>query len=394
MKVNKKQMILGVILVSFLVFCYVTLLPHDTNHVMKLNQEQKNIRAVKSENNNSSDIFKNLYSFAIKINNEVLQVPTDLKDFIEDGWKSVNEIGEDTFEFVPIEHTEFIKNGTVANVMIDSVEVYPLTMDKYYVSSLIVTEDLYKNDKVELPKNIVLASSHKEDIIEAYGEPNDIWSYENEPERMFYKYDKNQVIMFSLNEQGLLSEIMLTYEKPKTGLNFSVIDTQQKAPERLSDKFNGSMFMLDDVIYNLPGKIKPLIEQGWKPVDDIEFVADGANEKLLIDFKKGNQVVNVELRNPNDEPAPIEECYIVSATFELDKCQDFGFAGGFNQSSTLEDFRKLSQDFQVKEVHVDMGEDVMTAFRIKTGKSSQFEVLMNYEDNSKIRGFRISNYPK
>lgn len=393
MKVKKKYIILGVMLSGFLIFCYATLLPHNTGHVMKFNGDQKNVEPVKSENNNSSNDFENLYSFAVKINNEIVQVPTSLSDFINQGWQSVNEIGNDPFAFVPIEHTEFIKNGTQATVMIDATEVYPLTMDKYYISSVILTEDLHKGDTVELPKGIMLASATKESILKAYGEPDDMWEYEGEPERLFYKYDKDQMIMLSLNEEGILSEIMLTYEKPKTGLNFSVIDPNRGYLESLPTTFNGDMFMLDDVIYNLPDKASRLLDNGWKPLEE-GLVASGADEKLLLDFKKEEQVIQVELRNPNSKPTSMAECYVVSVSFPLDTCQKFAFAGGFNSSSVLEDFRKLEQNFQVKEVHVDMEGDVMTAFRIKTGKSSQFEVLMDYEENTKIRGYRITNYPK
>ncbi|MEG0592727.1 MAG: hypothetical protein RR512_05395 [Coprobacillus sp.] len=394
MRDKKKYIILGVILSSFLVFCFMTLLPHNKSYMMDIDKNKKNIIAVKSEDNNSSDKFENLYSFAVKINNEVLQVPTSLSDFIKSGWKSTNEIGSDTFEFVPIEHTEFTKNNIKMNVSIEATEVYPLTMDKYYISSLLLTEDLYKDIKVEFPKDIVLASSNKEAILEAYGDPDDIWTYENEPEKMFYKYDKNQMIMFTLNDKGILSEALLTYEKPKKGLNFSVIDKNQKQLERLPNKFNGNMYMLDNVVYNLPDKAEYLLENGWSPVENEEFVADGADEMSVIELKKEDQIINVELRNPNDKPSPIGECYVVSVSFDLDKCQNFGFAGGFNKSSTIDDFKKLKKDFQTKEVHITMQDDIMAAYRIKTGKSSQFEVLMDYENNSKIKGYKITNYPK
>lgn len=392
MKLKKKHIIWGIVASGFLVFCYATLLPHNTKYVMKLDETQKNIKAVKSEDNDSSDDFKNLYSFSVKVNNEVLKVPTDLSDFIDEGWKSTNEIGEDPFEFIPIEHTEFIKNDTIVYVMIDATEVYPLLMDKYYISTVLITEDLYKEDKVELPKGIILGESNKETILETYGEPDDIWDYEEEPVRMFYQYDKNQMIMLSLNEEGLLSEVMLSYEKPKEALDFSIVDSNQEYVENLPDTFNGNMFILDHVVYNLPDTTMRLLENGWVPMQEEEFVAGGPNEKSLIDFQKGDQIVNVELRNPNDHPTPIEECYVVSISFDLDTCQNFSFAGGLDALSTLEDFRKLDKDFQVKEVHMD--KEIMTAFRIKTGVSSQFEVLMDYEENSKIRGFRMSNYPK
>ncbi|MGX8850801.1 hypothetical protein [Amedibacillus sp. YH-ame10] len=394
MKDKKKYIIIGVLFCAFLLFCFKTLLPHDKSYLMYIDTSKKNITAVKSEDNNSTDNFENLYSFAVKIDNEVLQVPTNLSEFIESGWISKNEIGDDTFEFVPIEHSEFEKNGLKVNVAIEATEVFPLTMDKYYVSSLIINEDLYKDNKVEFPKDIVLSSSDKDAILKAYGQPDDIWSYEDEPEKMFYKYDKNQMIIFTLNDKGILSEASLLYEKAKMGLNFAMIDDNQPQLNQLSNEFNGNMYMLDGVVYNLPDKASHLIKNGWSPVGDEEFVADGADEALFIDLQKEDQIINVEIRNPNDKPSLLGECYVVSVSIDIAKCENFGFAGGFDKSSTIEDFKQLKENFQTKEVHINKQGDLMTAFRIKTGTSSQVEVLMYYENDSKINGFRISNYPK
>lgn len=391
-----KYWIIGVLAGSFLLFCYMTLLPHNKTHIMKFDGEAKNVEAIKSESNDSDDDFQNLYSFVVKINNKVVKVPTQLNGFLEDGWKSTKEIGNDTFEFVPIEHMEFTKNDVSLMAMIESTEVYPLTMDKYYISSVLLFADYYPNDTVELPKGIVLSKSSKNDILNAYGDPDDIWTYEDGLEMLFYKYDKNQIIVLSVNEDDKLSEIVLTYEKEIIPLDYSLIDDNKVHLEELPDKFSGDVFELDNVMYNLPDKAKRLLDHGWKPINAPELVPDGADEKIILIMKKDNQSISVELRNPYDYPANIEDCYIFSITFELSDEVDFEFAGGYNALSTLDDFRKLENDFQVKEVYVDMGmdSDVMLAYRIKTGISSQFEVLMDFEGNNKIRGFRLSNYPK
>lgn len=393
MEITKKRIILSILSISFIIFCFVTLLPHDKSIKMNLNGQERNVTAVKSENNNSEDKFQNLYSFSVKINEEVISLPTSLNDFMAAGWEPTKEIIDDTFNFVPIEHTDFVKEGIPLFVFIDATEDYPLLMDKYYVSTVFIDRETYADYNVELPKGIQLGSSNKKDIIKAYGDPDDTWDYDNTSKEMFYKYDKDQMIILTLDEQDILEEIVLSYEQPKEKVNFASLPDDQEPLTELSSALSGDMFMVDGYVYHLPDKVSELINQGWMPETEENDISE-IDEGSVITFVKGDNSFTADVRNPKDQPTSLENCYFVNVSFDPERCDTFAFTGGINEKTTLADLRQFESQYQVKEVHLDLDEDLFVSYCIKTGTASQMEFVFDYIGDGHIASFRLTNFPK
>ncbi len=399
MKISKTKIILGVLILAFLIFCFQTLLPKDTNIAMSMAKEETNYKPVKNVTNNSNDPMKNLYSFAFKIDEEMVQLPISLPDFIKLGWSDQTTIPDDPFEFIPMDHQWFTKNDISLHTYFNSSEEFPATMDKYYLSSVSLASEDYKDHTVTLPKGIVLGKSSEEEILKTYGRESEILEdFTKDSYAILYQYDARQTIVLVMDEESeILEEIILSYEKPltKTALPESLKNEQPRTS--LPEGISSEAFAIDGAIYNLPTAMSSFTKEGWKIKDKDVIIPSNDNQTKKYMLEKNDYYLFVSVKNYSELPADINDCHVVAVEFARDEPFAIALPGGLEQYENIDAVRSAAANFKITEEYygqVDPNEPKqLDNIRIKTGTSSQIQVSVE-DDQKTVRYYIITNYPK
>jgi len=159
--------------------------------------EEKKTEAV------SSQLSDDMYSFQIQVGEDVFQLPTTYQDFVDKGYVCAEPDREEVDPGLYLVRQEFVKGGTTLFVGIINMteEVQPIEncsavsigVEQFYVE---MTGDDYPN--IILPKGIQFAVSSVDDIIAAYGEPDEI--YEGDAyTSLIYTKDFYQQLDFSVD---------------------------------------------------------------------------------------------------------------------------------------------------------------------------------------------------
>lgn len=397
MKINKKVMIWGCLSIAFLVFCYITLLPKDKTIAMSLNKAETNFKQVNEVSNDSDDPMQNLYSFAFQIDDEMVQLPIDLPDFIHSGWQDKKPIPTDPFEFIPLDHQTFYKNDIALNVYFNASEEFPDSMDQYYLTNVSLAAQDYKKHNVVLPKGIKLGKSSEKEIIEAYGEPSETLEDFDEEERygLLYRYDSKQNILLIMNKAETLDEIYLSYEKALKKTELPAILKNEQPLLSLPETLSANAVGIDGALYNLPTSMSSFVAQGWQVEEDTIIPSDQLQAKKYR-LKKGDNTLVVGVKNYSSLPADIKDCHVVSVEFSSDEPYEILLPAHLEQYQSIDDIRTLAAPFKVLDAYFGGEEEDkhLDFIRIKTSDRSQIQINVDYDNQQKPRYYVLTNYPK
>ncbi|MDE6432977.1 MAG: hypothetical protein K2L07_01965 [Lachnospiraceae bacterium] len=159
----------------------------------------------------SDQLSDDIYSFQIQVGEDIFQIPTTYQDFVDKGYVCSEPDKEELDPGLYLVRQEFVKGGITLFVGIINMteEVQPIEncsavsigVDQFYVEK---TGDDYP--QIILPKGIQLAVSSVDDIIAAYGEPDE--TYEGDYTSLLYRKDFYQQLEFWVDlEQNALCSI-------------------------------------------------------------------------------------------------------------------------------------------------------------------------------------------
>lgn len=375
----------------------MTLLPKDKTIAMSLNKEETNFKQVSEVSNDSDDPMQNLYSFAFKIDDEMLQLPIDLPDFINSGWQDNKPIPTDPFEFIPLDHQTFYKNDIALNVYFNANEEFPDSMDQYYLTNVSLAAQDYKKHNVVLPKGIKLGKSTEDDIIETYGDPSETLEDFDEKERygLLYRYDSKQSILLIMDKDETLDEIYLSYEKPFKKAELPAVLKNEQPLLSLPETISASAVGIDGALYNLPTSMSSFVTHGWQVEEDTTIPSDQLQSNKYR-LKKGDYVLVVGVKNYSDLPADINDCHVVSVEFSDDEPYEIVLPAHLEQYQFIDDIRALAAPFKVLDEYFGGEEEDkhLDFIRIKTSDHSQIQINVDYDNQQKPRYYVLTNYPK
>ncbi len=160
----------------------------------------------KESSKDHRELSDDLYSFQISIDDTIYQFPMTYDEFVDLGW---NFGGDETQTFDSDNHIATVGFDR-GDYFIDAI-MYSLdegNISDCYIGGLDIIEGMMEDTKIILPGGIEFDNATKEDIIDTYGEPTEIFGSGGEYEDICYGVSTYQEVKFSFNE-GKLNEVKL-----------------------------------------------------------------------------------------------------------------------------------------------------------------------------------------
>ena len=152
---------------------------------------------------------KDLKDFTVELDGVTYKLPAEFSEFEEDGWEEVGGMVLNPNEYSILSEMKKGKAEIYVNFFNDNNAAKATSDTKLAGLSVHDTSGV----ECKLPKGITFGAT-KEDIIKAYGEPNEIEKYAETIEDLKYQKNKNIKYVFRVEEdKGLILISILNVEK-------------------------------------------------------------------------------------------------------------------------------------------------------------------------------------
>lgn len=267
-----------------------------------------------------------LYSFQIRLDDEVYAFPMSYADFVAKGWEyqgdASTEISPNSYSSSErFQKGELTVYGSIINLGINTVPISDCMIGGFSLDSFQFT-DAPDTTTLELPKGILYNVSTLDDIKAAYGEPSDI--YEGELyTKLTYSYDYYQEIDLYVDaETNVLNEVDLknfVYDEEANATAAAEVSDEPtpevlayQAPEALSGDLMDYTVEFAGDVYRLPAPVSVFLANGFtlKEQDSDSIVA--GRDSGWVSLMKDNQEFRTLTRNYSGNATTIQNCFVTS----------------------------------------------------------------------------------
>jgi len=277
----------------------------------------------------SDDIF----DFTVKIDGDVFELPVPLEVFMSYGWTSTRELtgtllpGED-FGFEFDRRFMFTRGDSFIDVRLGNMsdEVRDISN-----STIIGLSTYFTKATIELPHGITKGISTMDDVLSAFGEPDDTF------DNTFYNY-----LSLTYSPEGSFRSsitIEIDYNNGNVVRNISVSNRIQidsdlisdpaevydemtdrernySAPAELGNDLSSFNVEIYGDLYRLPAPVSAFLDNGWEfdrdsfrgiPSESIPRQRDVSGYNLI----RGDDGLRVKLFNFGDKLLVVERCFVI-----------------------------------------------------------------------------------
>lgn len=273
----------------------------------------------------ASELSDDLYSFQVKINDQIYQFPMSYADFTAMGW---NYQDDETEEMAPNQYTPsaVFKNGDLkAYVSVVNLGINTLPISECLIGGIDI--DQYQMEDapdttVEFPCGIVYGTATLDDVKAAYGEPSSVYEgslYTN----LSYEYDYKQSVDFYIDlETGVLNQFEVENFVVDEDANASAAAEVSAdptasvlaytAPAELGDDLFSFTVDYAGALYQLPAPVSVFEENGWKIKENDSDSIVAGRDFGWVTMMKDNQEFHVIARNYDPNATVINNCFVTS----------------------------------------------------------------------------------
>lgn len=385
------------------VLCCNTAVPVMAAPNMKLAVTQTEAETKAETDIEKSELSDDLYSFEVKIDDEVYTFPMSYRDFTALGWEYQ---GEETDELEPSNYSptaQFKKGnlviyGELVNLGINTVPVTECSIAGFSVDSYKIAEE--PGTSIELPGGIKYGSATIDDIKEAYGNPTD--TYEGDLyTKLTYKKDYyQQADLYVSSETGVLNEIELenmVYDEDSNAASAAEVSTDPttevlayKAPEELGDDLDSSIVEYAGDLYQLPAPVSVFLDNGWKLDEEKSASVIAGKSSDWLYMSKDNQNFHTMVRNYSQDAASIENCFVTEVEgYIYDTNLPITIQKGITIGMTEKEVKDALDGIDYE---LDDSTDGYHYYNVKKGDLDGVEIMVDTEDDE-VQRINVSYRP-
>lgn len=334
----------------------------DTADVEKSDDEDTDDEDSDDKNKSSlggaAVVSDNLMDCHFSIDGVNYQIPMWFSEYEALGWEYEGDknlkLGYGDYDF-----DVFEKDGVeiwvdVINYSINATEVKDCVVSSIEFDG----DDIDENTVIKFAKDIQFMVSTKEDIIAAYGEPDDI--YEGSYRTYFYYYSEEDVdyyldVTFSFdNETGLFDGAEFVNEVEVEGFDNTLNPETPAflddyvAPSSFGDTIYDTEISIDGYMYVLPCPVTEFYVNGYELSHYYEIDYIPAGQSFYCNLENGDKNLTVYLMNFSDYATDFDNCYVVSVSYDssYDGEMAIEMAGGIKIGMTEDEFLKILGDIE------------------------------------------------
>lgn len=266
---------------------------------------------------------KHLYDFEFSINETVFHLPQSLSEWEKEGWSYERAQSGETLDGDSFLEGETLKNEEKTL----TVDIVNLDGEKQELGACnvggITLEHQDEDDAVyQLPGKITLGESTLDDVLDAYGEPND--QYE-EKDWIYVTYEygiyKKADLIFDVEEEELQKAVLKNYRASETEEASKEVPKEvsdYKAPESFSENPLDFIVQFDGDFYQLPAPVSEFTKNGWKINKEGSDTSIKAGRHGYVTLEKEGQTLYGVVNNYAKSVVSIENSFLTNLHGDFD----------------------------------------------------------------------------
>ncbi len=275
-----------------------------------------------NEVDTDQEMSDDLYSFQLKIDGDLYQFPMPFEDLLALGWRCM----EDSFDMEEnsVASIEFKKGYLGLDFELINQGEETISSEESLVGGVgIYSYDLedMPETSVELPGGIVYGVSGTEDIIAAYGMPENCNDYiiDENTSSLRYQYWTYRFVSLQVYD-GVLSAIELWNFVDTANAKAALSDGSDVtpcelvenyvAPEELGEEPLSYIMEFEGDLYQIPAPLYAFLENGWKIQTEYSDSMVDSYEYGSVSIMRDNQTIRVAVVNYDTVAREVENCFV------------------------------------------------------------------------------------
>ncbi len=270
------------------------------------------------------EISENLYDFQFALNGKVWSLPSPLREWEADGWESSET--QDT----ELEAESYTTEGEILQKGDDLVTVFMVNpegekkplKDCYVGKAELQWEQ--EGQVIQLPGDITMGKSVLNDVLDAYGTPQD--QYE-EKEEIYVTYEygmyKEADFIFDLENETLQRAVLVNYREPEDESETVSEEvprevSEYESPEDFSENPLDFVVSYGEDFYKIPAPVSSFEENGWKINEEGSDTSVKAGRHGYVTLEKDGQVLYAVVKNYAESKIPVKNCMVTNVSGDFD----------------------------------------------------------------------------
>lgn len=270
------------------------------------------------------EISENLYDFQFALNGKVWSLPSPLREWEADGWESSET--QDT----ELEAESYTTEGEILQKGDDLVTVFmvnPESEKKPLKDCYVGKAELQweqEGQVIQLPGDITMGKSVLNDVLDAYGTPQD--QYE-EKEEIYVTYEygmyKEADFIFNLENETLQRAVLVNYREPEDESETVSEEvprevSEYESPEDFSENPLDFVVSYGEDFYKIPAPVSSFEENGWKINEEGSDTSVKAGRHGYVTLEKDGQVLYAVVKNYAESKIPVKNCMVTNVSGDFD----------------------------------------------------------------------------
>lgn len=267
-----------------------------------------------------------LFEFHVTIGQTEYTLPEKFQTFLDKEW---GYDGDKELELNPNEYVAdeaIYKNNHLLYVSFVNLGYDIQKLQNCSIGSILFDQIALKdaNTNIILAGGIKYGESSKEDIIKAYGTPDNEENSDTESILTYEESDYSKVVFTVNKKKNVITDILLTNFTPSVDdLNISKdtleIVSSYSAPKELGSNLQKPVLSFDGANYQLPAPVSAFLDNGWKLAEDA-YDAVAARKSCTMHLEKGDYRIKIKVVNFTDEAQYLNNCFVT--WLETNKTED------------------------------------------------------------------------
>ncbi len=347
------------------------------------------------------ELSDDLWSYDFLVNGKLYHIPMWFSELEELGWEYV-AINGTILSLDPGRMTQdhamwrIGENSIFTSFYNMGINVAPYT-ECGVVEIRISSDYLREGDwEIILPGGIEFGVSTKEDIIAAYGEPDDIRTKVDECRLTYGRSLKHNIELTLESEDGVLCGINIMNIEELEGADNTVstevpdVVKNYKAPESLGTSIEGTDIEINGKLYSLPCPVAEFVSNGFVMESEYSGKTVPSAESEFVDFTYNGEILSTRITNHSPNATTIENCFISKIEINEDMIEiDCSMAGGIKKGSTEAELLAILEGHEYVK---DVISDTISTYRLEyyAGKEkSRQESYMIGVKNGLVSDFSV-----
>lgn len=396
-RVKKRMWALGIVFLAFAAGCSLEETDEtQEEQVMELPESEAELPEIKEY---EVELSENLYDFQFALNGKVWTLPSPLADWQKDGWESSDAIEETELEAesYTTEGMTLKKEEDLVTVSMVNPESEKKALKDCYVGKAEL-QWVQDGQVIQLPGGITMGKSVLNDVLEAYGTPQDQYE-EKEEVYLTYEYGmyKEADFIFDLENEILQRAVLTNYREPETDAETISQEVPREtqayeAPTGFSENPLDFVVSYGGDFYRIPAPVSCFLEHGWKIDEESSDTSVKAGRHGYVTLEKDGQALYAVVKNYGESRIPVKNCMVTNVSGDFDVTKIPIAVGNSITLGMSEDDMKIRLGGSTYETEE---EETGTAYSLYADETKKNYIRIFVDPDLKlIREIEVSNSPE